>query len=586
MLNTKVQSLVNAELGGYKQATSAYNPSYAPTEWELLELIDLYWIDKFRDGDTTLSGWKRVFYNAVFNPTLVSSKMIDFDTKDVQVKAVDGASYYPAWFYSRDLNTYMREKDFGCFLNDLVYNYPKYGSIVVKKVGEEVYCVPLKNIAWDIDVNDLEDSGFIIEKHVYTPAGLRRQKWDKKAIEKAIELAGGAATQGVVENFGKESISNEKRIEVYERFGSVEGETDNYFIISKEGVVLAQAKFAEVDELYRKLDWDRIPGRMLGRGTVEKLFEAQIQINRVANYKTEGLHWSSKHIFQTRDVTFGKNLKDDVENGEVLNPNSEITPVSMEERNLSAYMSEENRWDALVKNLSFSYSEVAGERPPAGTPLGTSVLQTQQAGAFFDLKREDLGLFIREIILDWIIPSFEKNSATQHSVMMHDFDTTELGKVKAMLAEHRANGDIINFIIRSGKIPDAAQADLIKALAKTKSSKEKEIIIPKDFYKNLEYKIDVILTNEQIDVAARMTTLQTVLGLLGSQPGLLENPRTKNIFYKLLDMAGFSPVDLGMDDESPQDVPSVLENLRPGGSVARPAAPQASPTMMSKTTTV
>lgn len=572
MIKKNISDLVIGELGGFKSKTSLLNPSFAPTQWELLDLIDLYWVDKFRDGDTTLSGWKRVFYNAIFNPTLIASKMIDFDTKDVRVIAVEGASYYPSWFFTRDLNSYMRLKNFGAFLNELIYLYPKYGSIVIKKVGDQVFCVPLKNLAWDTDVNDLCDSGFIIEKHIYTPSGLRRQKWDKTAIEEAITLASGSGTNGVVEGItsANESISNEKRIEVFERFGSVKGERDNYWIVTREGVVLASMHFDDVSELYRKCDWDKIPGRMLGRGTVEKLFEAQIQINRVANYKTEGLHWSSKRIFQTRDNTFGKNLKDDVENGEVLNPNSEITPVMMEERNLGAYTSEENRWDKLIQDLSFSYSGVSGERPPANTSLGVANNQIQQAGAFFDLKKEDLGMFLKQMILDWIIPTFKTQSATEHVMMMQDFEESELSKIKDMLTNHRANADIFDYITRNKKIPDATESQMIRSLAKDKVQREKEITIPANFYENLKYKIDVVLTNEQLDVAARLTTLQSILGLLNSQPGIMENPRTKNVFFKLLDLSGFSPVDMGMDDSAPQEMPSILEGLKPGGSLPRP----------------
>jgi hypothetical protein len=445
----------------------------------------------------------------------------------------------------------MKDKHIGQLLNEIVFNLPKYGSIVLKKVGSELFSVPMINLAMEADVEDLQDSSFVIEKHEYTPAMLRKQSWDKDKIEEAIK----AAPKG-------------KKICVYERFGDIEGSDNNYVCISEQGVVLYEDEFDSVDDIYRKLDWDKIPGRMLGRGTVEKLFETQIHMNRVANYKIEGLHWTSKHIFQTRDATFSKNLTTDVENGEVLFVTSELTEVNNQEKNLAAYSSEEQRWDSLRRELTFSFAEVGGERAPAGTPLGSSVLQAQQAAGFFDIKREDMGLFLKDIILEWIIPEFKKERNMAHKLMLGEFSEAEAEKIRSMFINNKANQNYIDFVLKNKRFPAFEENTLLKSIAETEVKKAKDLEIPAGYYDNIKYKVDVLITNEQMDVAARLATLQSVLGILSTNPAVLENPKTKKIFYELLNISGISPVDLGLDEEK-TDMAGAVGQLTQGGSIAK-----------------
>lgn len=554
MKDIKFKAQVENEISEFQKKTLDHNPSYAPTQLDVIKLVDLYWVDKFKDGDFNDSGWKRAFYNVIVFPTFVSAKMTDLDTKDIRIIAEEGASYYPAWIFGRDLKYWLKDKKIGQLLNEMVFKLPKYGSVVLKKVGSEIFLVPMANLAMESDVENLEDSCFVTETHIYTPTLLRKQSWKKEDIALAIKEAGKG-----------------QKIKVYERFGEIPGSDNNYRIITKEGVVLFEDKFDSIKDLYRKLDWDKIPGRMLGRGTVEKLFETQIQTNRVANYKTEGLHWTSKHIFQTRDSTFNKNLTTDVDNGEVLFVTSELTEVNNQEKNLAAYNSEEQRWDQLRRELTFSFAEVGGERPPAGTPLGSSVLQAQQASGFFDIKREDMGLFWKDIILEWIIPEFKKERSMAHKLMMGEFTEAEAEKIRNMFINDKVNQNYVDYILKNKRFPSPEETNLMRSLAEKEVSKAREIDIPANFYENIKYKVDVLITNEQMDVAARLATLQSVLGILSTNPGVLENPKTQKIFYEMLNISGISPVDLGLDDNKPE-LEDTIPQLKQGGSIAKSVA--------------
>lgn len=542
------------------------NPTYAPSNKDIIELIDSYFASRYRDGDYDSTGFKKAFYNIVINPTEIAAKMIDLDTKDVLVVAEEGQSYYPAWLFGKELKIWMKDKKnqdgqtFGQLLNQMVYAYPKYGHLIVKKAKDTVNIVPIQNIYCD----DPEGKNFlsadvIIEKHEYTPEQLRKQKgW--KNVEDTIE-----------------SYEQDGIITVYEMQENTE-KGDNYTIIAdgaKDDEFLFKDRVKRED-LYKELKWEEIPGRVLGRGQPEKLFEAQIAKNQNEYLLRSGYRWTSKKLWQTRDDNVAKNLITELEDGDVLTVNSEITPIAMEERNLGAINVGDNKWDTLIARLSFSAEPLSGERAPAGTPLGSSILQTRMAAQYYDLKREDLGMFIKGILFDWIIPEFKKQKKSAHNLMLGEFDEDELSKLKDLVLTNKNNEALVNSIKKNGRIPSMKEMEILKALTKEKMKSQKDIQIPNNFYDNLKYKIDIVITNEQIDMAARLTTLQTVLQIIGGNPTILRDPRTRKVFYKLLDLSGISPTDFR--EEEPDLANVVGQNVaQMGGSVARIPTPTAQP---------
>lgn len=544
---------VKKEIESFEHSTLDMNPSYASTQKDIIDLVDFYWASKYKDGNIDALGFLKPFYNVIINPTEVAMKMIDLDTKDIKIVAEDGQSYYPAWLFGKELKLWMKEQKIGQLLNKIVYVYPKYGTVVLKKSGKKIDLVPLQNLINKPDAEKLTD-GLIIEEHEEPVSEFSERGWEN--IELALERNG-----------------DDYDITYYEVYGDIEDENypdNNYFIVTDKGVIVHWDK---IDSPYKELHWDRLPGRWLGRGQVERLFEAQIQSNKISHYKDQSLHWTSKRVWQTRDTTVKKNLMTDIENGDILKINSEIIPVSTEERNLHAYREEEQRWDALIDKLGFSFDVIRGERSPAGTPLGSAILQTRMAGGFFDLKREDLGLFLKEVLFEWIIPEFEKTINKEHKIMLGEFDEEELTKLRNLILTNKTNKAIVNYVTENGKIPSRDEIVVIKGVVGEKLKTEKDIKIPKGYYDNLKYKIDIIITNEQIDLASKMSTLQTVLQIIGSNPTILQDPNTKKVFYQLLDLAGINPVQFETE-EAPLE--ETLIKAQVGGSIAK-APPIAAP---------
>ena len=190
------------------------------------------------------------------------------------------------------------------------------------------------------------------------------------------------------------------------------------------------------------------------------------------------------------------------------------------------------------------------------------------------MKREEAGLFFGAIIREWVIPEFKKERRVEHRLMLGEFDEEELTRIKSLIENSRSNKEIFSYITRNGQIPDQQTVDIIKATQRQLINKEKDLKIPARYYDNVEYKADVIITSEQVDVSAKLTTLQTVLNILGANPTIMNDPRTKRIFYRMLDYAGINPIDFQVD-ESEDVSTSVAGVVERGGSPPRTVPIQA-----------
>jgi len=572
MKTDEIVGTIQNYLQDYEKTALDCNPVFAKTQPQIIELIDLYSADRFRDHNYDELGFLKPFYNVVDTPLQVAANFIDLDVKDINFLAEEGGNHYLIWLLEQDAGLWMKENkncyadgrwlNFGLFLNSLVFNWPKYGHLILKKANDKIYLMPLQNLSVEPGAESLTNAQYIIEKHDYSPYELKEREWDN--IEKAIR-----------------KCEVDGHIFIYELYGKVEGFNENYFIIAVkphkwfkdlgEGVLLHADTLKELP--YKELPFEKVPGRCLGKGQVEKLFHCQIYQNKIAEYKAKGAHWTSKHIYQSRDDTIDKNLMTEVKDGRILTVLSEISPIPVEERNLSFYREEEMRYDELERKRTFSWDITRGERPPSGLTLGQSILQSRAAGGFFMRKQEDLGLFLKDVLYDWILPQFKKDKKKAHKLLLGGFSEDRLTAIRNLFLIAKTEEAAMELIKRTNKYPTGREYELLKGIVKEQLKKQKDIDIPQGFYDNLRYKINIEITGEQIDLASRISTLQTVLVMISQNPTILQDPQTKKVFMELLDLAGISPIRFETE------APELAETIRGmeiapvraerGGSVAR-----------------
>ena len=546
-----------------------------------IEKIYLYYNSRYITGDQDMEGQKKFFFNIVRNPCKVTTKAIDFDTKHINIQTAAGGDPLKTWYFERDLKFWMKDQNFGKVLNRIFAELPIFGSVVLKVVNGKPQFVDLRNFIVEQSADTLNQANYIIEKHLYTPMEFKKVGtdlgWDN--VEETLDLhhqMKGAPYIAVYERYGEEAKENAKGLKTYEFRRTYVADVGVDEVDQKTGDV---AKYPGLDlksdvvatHPYWEFHMEKIAGRWLGVGVVEILFDAQIRENEVTNLQSKALYWSSLQVWQTRDEGINRNLFTDVLNGEIMNVESEITKIDVSDRNLAGYTQETDKWMKNRDELTFSYEVISGERLPAGTPLGSARLAAGMAGGYFDQIQENIALEVKEFLYKIVIPQFGKENTKEHMLRLVGED---LDKIRRLIVNQKATNELFRFIARKGKIPNQIQYDLIKAALEERVNQDKEILvkIPKGFYDNLKYKIDIIITGEQRDSAVYAAALFAALQAVSVDPTLLTDPTKKKFFFKWLEQGGINPMDIESDvSKSLADKMTEMSPTRVGGGVSRPA---------------
>lgn len=548
-----------------------------------IERIYRLYNSKFEGGDVDAEGDKKYFYNVVRNPCKVTTKMIDFDTKDIKVNTASGGSPLITWFYEKDLKLWMKEKNFGKVLNRIFEELPIFGSVVIKVINGNPYFVDLRNfIVFEASADTLDMANAIIEKHLYTPHEFR--KMGKKMGWNKID-----------ETIKEHRTMKEPYIAVYERYGEIEtwnGNNVSYpykriyvadvgvdeknndgTAILHNGIVLDEQ---EIDKHpYYEFHLNKMAGRWLGVGTIESLFDIQTRQNEIANLTAKGTYWNALRIWQTRGSIGGHTIKE-YANGHIIDGlDAEIIPVNMQDPNLTFFTQETQKWNAIRDENTMSYDVVQGERLPAGTPLGSAQIAASMAQSYFDQIRENIALDVKKFLYEVILPGFEKVNTIEHTIRLAGED---LDKVKNLLINQKANSALLDFVTEKGKVPSNEEFEMIKAgiSEKEKQDKERVILIPKGFYKDIEYKIDIVITGESKDTRTMTQVFFAALQAITADPTILQDLTKKKIFMKALENSGVNIEDI-IPDEPVPNMNDMVNQMSPKGAGGGVSAPMPMP---------
>ena len=532
-------------LKDYRDRILPCNPAFATTMPQIIDLINLYWNSRYRSGNYDENSQRKSFFNIVHGPTWVKTKEIDLDIKNILLRATSPNFYLKVWFLTMELRHKLLKDHWGSFLNRLAFEISKSGEVIVKKnKGNVPKIVDLRNFYVDPTAKTLETASYIIEKFLLLPSEFE-QRWAGKRLP--VKDKNGYIS--IYEWYQPAGDGWEKRIQ------------DSGKDLEEMVVVGSLPYKATGDE--------KVAGRFLHRGTVEKLFENQIEVNLIAQYKRMSMAWGSKQLFQSADPNVIESLVGEAVNGTVVKTRAPIERIPTEERNLSAYASEESRWDKNTRERSFAQEVVSGERLPSGTRLGTVALQAQTTGNYFDLLRENFGLFVKSIIEEWILPDLAMSQGGKHILRVAS-GGEEIDRLDQIVVNQRLNEDVRKYLMTNHVLPPRQVYETMKSVLQNAihSMDNRYIDVPAGFYKNLDYEMEIIVTGESIDVGARLASLRGVLDLFAVQPQLRNDPSMKRIITEILSLVGLDP---NLLDANPEPAPETAE-LQRGGTLPKQAS--------------
>jgi hypothetical protein len=202
--------------------------------------------------------------------------------------------------------------------------------------------------------------------------------------------------------------------------------------------------------------------------------------------------------------------------------------------------------------------------------------------SYFELKRENFGLFVKDVILNDVIPEFKRQNKDQHLLKFLGSDA-EIQKLYDTVTEAQMQNSVVKYVLSHGSVPTPEDVAKEKQRVALEVKKKKDIFIdiPKAFYDEANYNIDIIVTGEQVDVGARMQSLQNLMTIVASNPMILHDPSSRSILFKLMELAGISPVELGLLEDkvtsNPPPVPPQQQQPQAPGPVQQPPQTGTSP---------
>ena len=567
-----ILNLINQEKDEFENKHIKIVPGYQFNQRNTIQQAYSYYNSQYTEGGKTDDeGDHKYFFNVVKGPVRTTTKAIDFDTKDIKFQTASGGNPLKTWYMERELKQWMKDKRFGKVLNRIFDELPKYGSSVLKVINGVPHFVDLRNFIVRQDADSLNDASYIIEKHLMTVNKFKKVgkklNWDN--IEKAVK------------DFNK---NDEPYIIVWERYGNIDGIYSRIFFadvgfdtqteqtgepVPQDGIELKRTKIDK--HPYWEFHMERIPGRWLGIGVIEILADTQIKMNTDTNLEAKLSWWMGTIQFQTSDVGFNRNLATESENGKVHTVEDPISQIPIDMRNTQFFSLSMQKWLLNRDEMTFARETIRGETPSSGTTLGAVRIATIQASGYFDQLMENIAESIKEFLYEVIIPQFKKENTQAHAIRLVGEDLDTYNK---LFINQKTWNSMFEFMDKHKKLPSAQQFELMSvAIAEQiKTGQERLVELPKSFYDDAKYKIDIVITGEMKDTKAQANNMFAALQALQASGGMiLKDPNMRKFFMKWLGMGGIPPMDFNFE-EAPS-IQQLTAGQQGGGGVSRPQAP-------------
>jgi hypothetical protein len=586
-------------------------PGYNFSQYNTLKKVHLYFTNNYEKGNYEEIGGilrKKVFHNLSTWRCEVATKMIDMDVKDFILVSNNADTDWNVYILEKELKVWLKKNEMGLILNEISRLLPIYGSVVLQKTKKGAEVVDLRYFYVDQSAKTLNDASYINKRMLLSHRDMRKMgKYGWENVDEAIDKFSGKYTQGydlggvnqgTTSNLYWEGSSVQKSqaqavplVEVWERYGEVplswftdKESDDNEYVMAKycvagvdqtakneNGVIMAEEGLVlykeQIDEIpFKEVHYNKIEGRWLGIGIVEALFESQRRINEVKNQEARANELASIQLFQTLDETIAGNITTDLNNGDILKVKSLIQPIATESRNNTGFTQTAQDIEEHANNQTFSRDVVSGENSPASATLGAVQIQTQQTTAVFDYKKENIGLFLGSFIKDLVFPQIEKELNREHTFRLTG-SFSELAKLRNNYATRYANNRIIEAVLKGADVTPELQQGFTELALKDIATMGEKIWtdVQKDFFRNLDYEVDIVSTGENRNIYAQINNGNAILQALAADPTILQDPAKKKVLFKVMSAMGWHTSELEDIDNSPPMPmqPEMMEEARP-----------------------
>lgn len=570
------------------------------SQYEVLKQINYYWRNKYlEDAHDDIIG-DYPFDNISKYRVLLEARATDFDTKHIEIEPEkpDRVTRVKSMLSTKAVREHMRDITFSAFINDLCITRPKYGGVLCKKTEDGVFVVKWENLI--TDQSDIM-AGIRIERHYLTPSEMLKKKSVWQNVKDALKTAEEHRDKSVAANYD-DAQTQGNLIEVYEiqgdiplsmlkeaqairdgkEFTQTEDEIDNDdFEYVEATIIIAGCDWVnkrkdengnEYDEedgvvlyankqktTHKYLARNPIVGRGLGEGLVESIFEHQKWHNFTKTEEMRMIAIAGKKLYVTDDPDILSNIFDDgVDHGTVLrvSPGKTFTELNQVPTSLPVYQNMRQEWDVSADKTTSSFSAKLGEEAKAGTPFRAQYLQNVEASSQFEQYREEIGIFLQEIVEDWLLPDALKKLVEKDAIYS-SFTPQELQLIDDVLVTETVNKELLERTLK-GEVVTPEMMMMIgeetrKHLNKQGSKRYVEKI--KEFVKDAGGSVVVHTTDEARNKAVYFESLSNTLALLDPA-----DPRRNALIDRIMEAIGISKEELEMYADQQQPMMQQQQN--------------------------
>jgi len=595
--NKDISELVREAESNYISGGGTIMSKYVTNDlYEDINKIYAYLNSKHTTGDVDSMGREKPFFNICLSARNIYYRATDIDRKDITITPTKAEDVTLAFVATVHLQNWMREQNFGAFLNDWGLDLSAFNSSVVKFVeakGElHAMVVPWSRLIVDqinFNKNPKIEILEVTEAELYN-----REGYDKEQVERlcdalqARQLADGT-TQDRKSNY----------VKLYEVHGNLplsyltgkDKDDDTYvqqmhvlsFVESKNKGQYDQFTLVsgreEKDPYMLTALLPATDGSISLDGSVKNLFDAQWMVNYSVKSIKDQLDVASKLVFQTADANFvGRNVLTAIEQGDILihSLNMPLTQVNNGSHDISSQQSFSDMWKGLASEINGVSDSMQGKVAPSGTAWRQVEAILQESHSLFELMTENKGLYIEQMLRTYVIPFLKKKMNTSKEIVAtlesHDIARIDGKYIKSRTAKE-VNDEIkkrmFDSLENDTEMPTQQDVQALQQGSEMQIKDELADLGNQRFFRpsevpektwaevldGLEWRLEVNVTNESSDKQTILTTLNTTLATIAN-PNFMNNPTAQLVVSKILTATGvISPIELAQIPQQTQVAP-------------------------------
>lgn len=547
--NYKIFSHLDDVLDSYKEPVSRVDGLVRRPK-DIIRTVEFYSNNQYLSGNTDSLGREKPFYNVGNYRVTVAKTATDLDVKDIKFEPDSLKHSVQAMLYNKELYKFLKDSNFSLTLNEMGLVRPKYGGVLVKKsmVDGKLKIDVMDWVNVDFDPADVL-GGTLVETFYLSPSELSAKSDTWYDVGDVLE-AHNKLNKNKPAKIEVKEVSGDFPINFYP--DEEDNDSNEYkrmcFYIACVGKkkYLLYAEYEKGDK-YKYLPWEAV-GKSLGRGVWEDGFESQTWQNDAMISMKNVMDISGKVIISTDSQKVSGNAITGVDNGHIfqIEAGRSIQSLNLAPSALPQFERVIELWNNQFDRVASTYDANTGEAPTAGTPYSQTALLNQVANSPFEFRREEWGIFLNEILNDWVLPYLKKQILKGHT-LVSDYTDDELDIIDEAVATYEGNLFVKDSILEKGEVPTPDELEMVRNGVRNglnKNGKKREIEIPEGFL-DVKGKLTANITGELKNKSAILQSLdsifKTVVSTYNPQTGqysALQDKTLNQIFNQIVEMSG------------------------------------------------